>query len=313
MALDYYKILEVSKDASQNEIQSSYRKLARKYHPDMNREDPKGSKIKFQKIQEAYDVIGNPEKRRIYDQFGVSPDQMGAGGGQGPFQWSFGAGSQFHGGTGSGLEDILNMFIRGKNQDDDFNMRSQRRSKVGENIESELVVPFVVSINGGNVEKKVRRPSSSKDEIINIKIKPDTENGTKIRIPEFGKLGQNGGKAGNLILIVKVEEHPYFKRDGRDLYITVPITLKEAVFGSNVDIPTPKGTISIKIPKGSSSGKKLRIKDYGVSADPKTKNKNGDLYAVFSVVLPENWSKEDEMRIKEIESEIPFPRENLKF
>jgi DnaJ-class molecular chaperone len=114
-------------------------------------------------------------------------------------------------------------------------------------------------------------------------------------------------------LTAKIEEHPYFKREGQDLYITVPITLHEAVFGGNVDIPTPKGTISIKIPKGSSSGKKLRAKGYGVPADPKTKKNNGDLYAVFSIVLPESWSSEDESRIKELNSEIKEPRKNLKF
>jgi DnaJ-class molecular chaperone len=313
MTSDYYKILEISRDASHEEIQSAYRKLARKYHPDMNQDDPKGSKEKFQKVQEAYDIIGNPEKRKIYDQFGVSPDQMGSGGGQGPFQWSFGAGnSPFHGSGFSGIEDIIRMFGEGRSPNDSFGKRSSRRSKVGANVEDELIIPFSVSINGGNVEKKFRRPRSSSEKTISIKINPGVDNGTKIRIPNFGHSGQGGGNPGDLILIAKIEEHPCFKRDGQDLYITVPITLKEAVFGGNVDIPTPKGIISIKIPKGSSSGKKLRVKDYGVPPDKKTK-KAGDLYAVFSVVLPEKWSSEDESKINELNSEIQSPRGNLKF
>ncbi|MDR1483240.1 MAG: DnaJ domain-containing protein [Planctomycetaceae bacterium] len=310
MASDYYKILGVSADASQDAIQSAYRKLARKYHPDMNQDDPKGSKEKFQKVQEAYDTIGNPERRRFYDQYGVSPDQMGSGGGQGASQWSFGAGNPSRGGAG-GLDDLLKMmFTRGANQDENFGAWQPRRSRVGADIEGELVIPFSVAVNGGKVDKKVRRPNSTKEETISITILPATENGKKIRIPGFGKAGQNGGNAGNLILTAKVEEHPYFKRSGQDLYITVPITFKEAVFGGNADIPTPKGTITIKIPKGSSSGKKLRVKGYGVQTDEKT---CGDLYAVFSVVLPETWSSEDEDRIKELNSEIKSPRENLKF
>ncbi|MGL4594898.1 MAG: DnaJ domain-containing protein, partial [Thermoguttaceae bacterium] len=122
---DYYKILEVPKNASQDAIQKSYRKLARKHHPDMNQDDQKGATEKFQKVQEAFDILGNPEKRKVYDQYGVSPDQMGSGGGQGPFQWSFGSGggNPFHGakrgGGGSGnfsggnLDDILKMFQMG--------------------------------------------------------------------------------------------------------------------------------------------------------------------------------------------------------
>ncbi|MDR1479057.1 MAG: DnaJ domain-containing protein [Planctomycetaceae bacterium] len=315
MTSDYYKILEVSKDATQEEIQSSYRKLARKYHPDMNQSDPKGSREKFQKIQEAYDIVGNPEKRRIYDQFGVSPDQMGAGGGQGPFQWSFGASNPSRSAGVGGLDDLINMFTRGMNADEGSGVRQQRRAKIGDDIEGDLSIPFSVSINGGKVDKKVRNPNSAKEETISITIQAGTENGKKIRIQGFGKSGQNGGKAGNLILTVKVEEHVCFKRDGQDLYVTVPITLKEAVFGGNADIPTPKGTISIKIPKGSSSGKKLRVKGYGVPANSeKTKSSRiGDLYAVFSVILPETWNTEDENRIKELNSEIQSPRENLKF
>ncbi|MDR0391030.1 MAG: DnaJ domain-containing protein [Planctomycetaceae bacterium] len=314
MASDYYKILEVSKNASQDKIQSAYRKLARKYHPDMNQDDPKGAKEKFQKIQEAYDVIGNPEKRRVYDQFGVSPDQMGSGGGQGASQWSFGAGNPFRGGAGGGLEDLLNMmFTRGGNMDEGSGVRQPRRAKVGADIEGELSIPFAVAINGGKVDKKVKRPNSTKEETISITIQAGTENGKKIRIAGFGQAGQNGGNTGNLILTTKIEEHPCFKRDGQDLYITVPITLQEAVFGGNIEIPTPKGTVSIKIPKHSSSGKKLRIKGFGVAADQKTKKDNGDLYAVFSVVLPESWSNEDETRIKELNTEVKPLRENLKF
>ncbi|MDR1268445.1 MAG: DnaJ domain-containing protein [Planctomycetaceae bacterium] len=313
MSSDYYKILEVSKDATQDEIHSAYRKLARKYHPDMNQNDPKGSREKFQKIQEAYDIVGNTEKRKIYDQFGVSPDQMGSGGGQGPFQWSFGAGNPFRGAGGGGLDDLINMF-RGMGADDGSGIRQQRRARVGADIEGELSIPFSVAVNGGKVDKKIRRSNSAKEETISITIQPATENGKKIRIQGFGKPGQNGGSAGNLILTARVEEHNSFRRDGQDLYVTVPITLKEAVFGGNADIPTPKGIISIKIPKGSSSGKKLRVKGYGVPANKeKPKNNNGDLYAVFSIVLPESWNVEDENRIKELNSEIQSPRENLKF
>jgi DnaJ-class molecular chaperone len=312
MTTDYYKILEVSKNASHDEIQKSYRRLARKYHPDMNQDDPKGSKEKFQKIQEAYDIIGNPEKRRFYDQTGVSPDQMGSGGGQGSYQWSFGSGPFRAANMGGSIDDILQMFTQGFSQDDAAGIRTPKRPKTGANIESELTIPFSVSINGGKVDKKMRRSNSSKEETVSIKIPAGTEHGQKIRLPGLGYSGQNGGKPGDLIITIHVEEHPHFKRSGQDLFLTVPITLTEAVFGGNIDIPTPKGTITLKVPKGSSSGKKLRVEGCGVPANKSTKKEQGDLYAVFSIILPETWSTEDEARIKALNTDINSIRTDLK-
>ncbi|MDR1963497.1 MAG: DnaJ domain-containing protein [Planctomycetaceae bacterium] len=326
MSNDYYKTLEVPKTATQDEIQKAYRKLARKHHPDMNQDNPKGAKEKFQKVQEAFDVLGNPEKRKIYDQYGVSPDQMGSGGGQGPFQWSFGGG-----GTRSdnfSLDDLMKIFGAGntfgdQTREDFFNAarRSKRRSARdesgyggstqggfapnGSDVEHSLTIPFVMAVEGGKVDIKIRRPSGQ-DETVTVTIPAGISNGKKIRLSGLGNPGQYGGKAGNLLINVQVAEHPFFKRKNQHLYVKIPITLKEAVFGAKIDIPTPKGNVTLTVPAGSSSGTKLRVRGCGVAC----KEEHGDLFAELSVVLPQQWTSADKELLQKITSEPSEPIRN---
>jgi DnaJ-class molecular chaperone len=181
---DYYQVLGVSKTSSREEIQKAYRQLARKYHPDFNQNDPKGAKEKFQKVQEAFDVLGNPEKRQIYDQFGVSPDQMGSGGGQGPFQWSFGGGApgrkanfQF-----DNLDDIVKMFGGGfgsASPDDILN--AGRRTSPGRDTEQTITIPFALSITGGKVEVRVG------GQMVSVTVPAGIGDGKKIRLPGLGE------------------------------------------------------------------------------------------------------------------------------
>lgn len=323
MSDDYYQVLGVSKTASQDEIQKAYRKLAKKYHPDLNQDDPKTAKENFQKVQEAFDVLGNAEKRKIYDQYGVSPDQMGSGGGQGPFQWSFGGGSpggnpfRQGGGTAGGFnfDDILKMFGGGggfgggngaspEDYEDAFTQR--RRPIVGSDIQRSLAIPFTLAVEGGNVDLKLRR-GTGKEETVSVKIPPGIVSGKKIRLSGLGHPGQGGGKPGNLLVTIQVEEHPFFTRRDDNLYVDLPVTLKEAVFGAKVDVPTIKGSVAVTIPAGSGSGTKLRIRGCGVPG-----KEPGDLFAVLSVMLPKKWTDEELGLLEKLRTEPAGPvREKL--
>ena len=294
---DYYQVLGVSKTASREEIQKAYRQLARKYHPDLNQSDPKGAKEKFQKVQEAFDVLGNPEKRQVYDQFGVSPDQMGSGGGQGPFQWSFGGGSpgrktNFN---FNNLDDIMHMFgggFGGATPDEFFNAGRQPRR--GRDVETALSIPFALSITGGKVDVQVGGRT------VSVTIPVGIEENKKIRLPGLGEPDPNGGGSGNLFITVHIDEHPCFRRQGNNLYVDVPLSLKEAIFGTKIDIPTPKGNVTMTIPAGTSSGMKLRIKQCGVGG-------TGDLFAILQVVLPKKWSDADKVLLEKLQTEPEEP------
>ena len=294
---DYYQILGVSKTSSREEIQKAYRQLARKYHPDFNQNDPQGAKEKFQKVQEAFDVLGNPEKRQIYDQFGVSPEKMGSGGGQGPFQWSFGGGAP--GRTANfqfdNLDDIMKMFGGGfgsASPDEIFS--AGRRPSRGKDTEQTVSIPFVLSITGGKAEVRVG------GQTVSVTIPVGIENGKKIRLPGLGETGSHGGGTGSLLLTVRVEEHPCFSRRGNNLYVDVPISLKEAVFGTKIDIPSPKGNVTLTIPAGTSSGMKLRIQQCGIGG-------TGNLFATLQVVLPKNWSETDKALLDKLQTEPEEP------
>lgn len=336
---DYYKTLEIPKTATQEEIQKAYRTLAKKHHPDRNQNDPKGAKEKFQKVQEAFDVLGNPDKRKIYDQFGVSPDQMGSGGGQGPFQWSFGGsapgGRAFRSSSNSNsshfsfnnLDDLIKMFGggsglgsgfgngmgsglgNGQAADEFLNANTGRRPIRGSDVERNLTIPFVLSIEGGKVDMKIRRPAGQ-DETVTVTIPAGISDGKKIRLNGLGNSGQFGGKSGNLLITVHVGEHPFFKRKDQHLYVKIPVTLKEAVFGAKIDIPTPKGNVTLTIPASSSSGTKLRVRGCGIAS----KEEQGDLFAELSVILPKKWTSADKELLQKITSEPSEPvRKNLQW
>ena len=300
---DYYQTLGVSKTASREEIQKAYRQLARKYHPDFNQNDPKGAKEKFQKVQEAFDVLGNQEKRQVYDQFGVPPDQMGSGGGQGPFQWSFGGGApgrkanfQF-----DNLDDIMKMFgggFGGATPDEFFH--AGRRPMRGRDIEQTLTIPFVLSITGGKADVRVG------GQTVAITIPAGIVDGKKIRLPGMGET-EPGGGSGNLLLTIHIDEHPCFSRRGDNLYVDVPISLKEAVFGTKIDVPTPKGNVTLTVPAGASSGTKLRIKQCGVALPS---GGSGDLFAILQIVLPKKWSDTDKALLEKLKTEPAEPIRN---
>ncbi|MDR1384986.1 MAG: DnaJ domain-containing protein [Planctomycetaceae bacterium] len=324
MSDDFYKTLEVSKNATAEEIKKAYRKLARKYHPDLNPDDPK-AKEKFQKLQEAYDVLSDAEKRKQYDQFGPGFEQMANAGG---FHWGGTQGQRnpFGGFRGNAqadsqefdLNDIFGMFGGATEGAASFGAggfgatgkRQQRRRQTqGENIEHEITVPFNTAILGGDYEISIQQ-RGGEAERLTIKIPAGISDGKKIRLREQGNPSPtSGGKAGDLILTVHVATHPSFERRGEQLYVQVPVTLQEAAIGAKIEVPTPKGAVNVTIPAGSGNDTKLRLKGCGI---PKNSGNAGDLFAELTVVLPKNWSAHDLELIRQLDTPILNPlRKNL--
>ncbi len=307
---DYYKTLNVSKSATEEEIQKAYRKLARKYHPDLHadgteREQEK-AKQNFQKVQQAYDVLSDKKKRRMYDQMGPGFEQMGGGnpfGGQGnPFGGMGGGGmdidlsSLFGGGgaggrAGGGFEQIFRqMGGRGGSP-----QQQTRAPEKPEPVEQAITVAFATSVLGGAHQVSFQR-TNGKVETISVKIPAGIEHGKKIRLRGQGAESYSGQR-GDMMIVVKVAPHPNYRRKGLNLLLTVPITLGEAVLGAKVDVPTPHGTVTLTVPAGTSSGKSLRLKGMGVRAG----EKKGDLIAELEITLPEELTEEDEKLIRQLE------------
>jgi len=326
MAEDYYKTLGVARNASQAEIQKAYRELARKYHPDMNPDD-KTAKKKFQQVQTAFDVLNNPEKREMYDRYGSSFETMGAGGPQGgrsTWNWSPGTGpggftvedidlSQVLGerfgqeGMG-GLGDIFGQFRRAAGKTS--RARKSAAPRKGADLLHELEIPFTTAVAGGEVQVSVQRPTG-KPETIAVKIPAGIENGKKIRIRGHGQPAPRGGTPGDILITIRVAGHRYFQRHGNNLVVRLPISLAEAVDGAKVDVPTPKGTVTVSVPAGTSSGTKLRVKGHGVA--PKNAAP-GDLLAEIQIVLPKKLSETDRLAIAEIDGRYPQePRKDLRW
>ncbi|TVS09318.1 MAG: J domain-containing protein [Planctomycetaceae bacterium] len=302
MSDDYYKILGIDRGASPKEIEKAYRKLARQYHPDMNPDD-KTAKEKFQKVQHAYDVLNDPEKRKMYDTYGSGFEDSSGGGrtwrtynrGTGgaeevDFSQFFGGGQAESGGFG-GFEEILRQFAGGSGR-----RRARQPAARGRDLHHELQVPFVTSITGGQAQVSIRREDGT-IETISVKIPAGIEDGKKIRLRGQGERSPMGGTSGDLLITVRVAKHPCFRRIGSDLIVTVPVRLSEAAGGAKVDLPTPDGVITLKIPPGTSSGKRLRLKGLGDVGQ----HGKGDLFAEVQIVLPPVLDDADLQRLRELD------------
>jgi curved DNA-binding protein len=266
---DYYAILGVSKTASEDEIKKAFKKLARKYHPDVNKEP--GAEDKFKEINEAYTVLSDAEKRRYYDQFGTSAGRPGwqpppgqGGGNVGDFsdffQQLFGnLGGR--GGFGGNIEDLFGTGRRGRDLEAELQVSLEEAYRGGERV---------VSVNG---------------ERLSVRIPAGVREGNKVRLQGKGTAG------GDLFLIMKVSNHPVFRLEGDDIYATVDVPAPIAVTGGEVRVPTLDGDVELNLPKRTQGGKKLRLKAKGWPRKDKTR---GDQYAEINLVIPLHPSAEEE-------------------
>lgn len=310
MPSDYYETLSVPKSASADEIRKAYKKLARKYHPDVKPGDKEAEK-KFKELQEAYDVIGDAEKRKQYDQFGHA-FRVGAG--------PRGGGQTFHWGPGSGpidLGDLGNLFggqfdfgslfgggMRGGPQ-----TAGRGRPQPGADLQLELEIPLQIALLGGT--REVRFTKDRKSEQLTVKIPGGVDNGSVIRLAGQGQPGQRGGPPGDLLVTLRVQPHAYFRREGNNLLIDVPLTIAEATLGTKVEVPTlGEGPVTITIPPGTSSGTKLRLRGKG-SLDRQTKER-GDQLVVVKIVVPKKVGSRAKELIEEFDTLEPVkPRDGL--
>ncbi|VAW96288.1 DnaJ-class molecular chaperone CbpA [hydrothermal vent metagenome] len=312
---DYYEIMGVARDATQDEIKRAYRKLARKYHPDVSKES--GAEEKFKAVGEAYEVLKDPEKRAAYDQLGSQWQQ-----GQDfnpPPDWD--AGFEFSGGgfTGADAEDFSDFFeslFGGAPDGHAGHYRTQRgQAKMrGEDRHAKILIDLEDAVEGRNRQVTLRIPELTKDghvvtreRTLNVRIPKGIHPGQHIRLTGQGGLGGGGGSAGDLYLEVEFKPHRWYRVEGADLYLDLPVAPWEAALGASVKVPTPQGTVDLKIPEGSSSGKKMRLKGRGMPSKVP-----GDLYVVLQIVLPPADSDDARQLYREMQEKLAFnPRKQL--
>lgn len=297
---DYYKTLGVSRNASADEIKKAFRKLARKHHPDAG-----GDETKFKEINEAYEVLSDDKKRKLYDQYGTASEN------QIPHGWSGVNMGDIFGGQGgnfSSWADILESIRRGEgafgtNWDfNDFggfggNTRASRARK-GQDVNVNLEVSFDEAFRG--VEKRVtlRIPGKQEPQNLTIKVPAGAVDGGRLRLKGMGAPGENGGAAGDLLVTTKIAPHPYYSRKGADVHVKLPINIAEAALGTSVVVPAPDGTkVRVKIPAGTQSGTVLTIKGKGA---PQVKNKgaNGNLKIDVSVEVPSSLNEQQKQALE---------------
>ncbi|SFR55625.1 curved DNA-binding protein [Marinobacter daqiaonensis] len=317
---DYYAVLGVSESATPEEIKKAYRKLARKYHPDVSKEAD--ADTKFKDVGEAYEVLKDPEKRAEYDQL-RKYGARGDGSFEPPPGWQSGAGFGGGGYTGadsSNFSDFFEEIFGGGRRAGGFggggfggSRQSMRRR--GEDVHARLALFLEEAYHGcekqvqytvqevGDHGRVISRPKNLK-----VKIPAGMRDGQHIRLKGQGSPGIGGGENGDLLIEVELAPHPQFSVDGRDLLITVPVAPWEAALGASVTVPTVGGKVSLKVPKGSSSGRKLRLKGKGLPG-----KEPGDQIVVLQVVMPESHSEEAEKLYKQLaEAEEHFdPRSKL--
>lgn len=298
---DFYEVLGVSRSASQDEIRKAYKKLARKYHPDVKPADP-DAEAKFSEITEAYDVLSDDAKRKNYDQFGHAA--RGAGGN--PFQGYAGGGG---GGAQFDLDDILGGMFGGGNPFGGGGRRGQPRAQRGQDAKAEITVPFTVAVDGG--EHSVTLQNGSKSERLTVKIPAGIEEGQSIRLAGQGNPGMGGGPTGDLIVTVHIAAHPWFRREGQNLLVDVPVSPSEAALGGKIEVPTlTEGNVILTVPSGTSSGAKLRLRGKGVK-NHKTGDR-GDQFVVLKIAVPKDLSDESKTLYEKLAELNPKnPRDGL--
>jgi curved DNA-binding protein len=298
---DYYETLGVSKTATEDEIRSAFRKLARKYHPDVAK-DKKSAEEKFKQINEAYEVLSDPEKRRKYDQLGANwnqpggfqppPDWGAQQPGGGSYQWGGdNGGVQFEFG-GTGFSDFFEAFFgggRGRSAFGGFGGREATAER-GADVEADIMVTLEEALNGSTRTVSLRRAGSNKVETYQVKIPRGVHEGQRIRLAGQGEAGTRGGQSGDLFLRVRLAKHPDFTVEGSDLIHEVKIAPWQAVLGTELRVPTLEGTARLKVPPGTQAGQRFRIRGRGL---PGISGQRGDLYVLVQLQVPKKLSERE--------------------
>jgi curved DNA-binding protein len=306
---DYYKIMGVARDATAEEIKRAYRKLARKYHPDVSKEAQAESK--FKELGEAYEVLKDVEKRAAYDQLGA--DWQSGQQFKPPPNWD--TGYEHHGGFadngGSAYSDFFeSLFGRG------FGGRqggAQFRSR-GEDHNARILIDLEDAYHGATRNINLRTPSLDEqghvrtvERTLKVRIPRGVKQGQHIRLTGQGMPGLSGGPAGDLYLELDFKPHPFYRIDGRDVYLDLPLTPWEAALGAKVKVPTPAGAVDVSIPANSAAGRKLRLKGRGIPDEPA-----GDLYVILQIALPPADSDKAKALFAKMQQELAFnPRSAL--
>lgn len=315
-ARDFYEVLGVPRTASQDEIQRAYRKLARKYHPDVNKAPE--AEDRFKEASEAYAVLSDPEQRKRYDAFGedfrrVPPDvdpetwararageRAGAGAGTGGFG-GFGGGFGGRGAEEVDLEDLLGGI---------FGRRAgtrRRRSDFGwgpiqgADQEAELELTVEEAYHGGH--RRVTLTGPGGPHTIDVDIPPGVTDGQRIRLAGQGGHGSDGGQRGDLHLVVRIMPHPRYRVDGRDITVRLPLTPWEAALGTTAPVDTPGGEAKVKVPGGTSCGRRLRLRGRGL---PNPRGRPGDLFAEVQIMVPHRPSPEERRLFQELAATSSF-------
>jgi curved DNA-binding protein len=290
---DLYGLLGVARGATEEEIRKAYRKLARKYHPDVNPNDRKAEE-RFKEISLAYEVLSDKEKRARYDEFGMQGLAQGFDADQARAyaRWSEGARrSPFHEAFSSqadiDLDDLLGGMFGG-------GARRARGPARGGDAEGEIEIDFLDAVRGGEVRVEVAGRGT-----LRVKIPPGASDGTRIRLAGQGDPGARGGAPGDLYLRLRVRPHAFFRREGSDLSLDLPVTVPELVLGASIEVPTPDGPVTMKVPPRSQNGRKLRLR--GKGAPRLGASERGDLYVTLVAELPEGQDPKLEALAKELE------------
>ncbi|MHC4976403.1 MAG: DnaJ C-terminal domain-containing protein [Planctomycetota bacterium] len=296
---DPYQILGVSRNASADEIKNAYRKLARELHPDVNKSDD--AQARFSRVQHAYDILSDPQKKSQHDKFGGVPGSAGPAGGT--YSWSNVAGQNpFAESFDFEMDDLGSIFSEmfgGQSRAQRHSTRQRSRAPK-KDTEHEIEIPFDLALRGGN--HALRLSAGGVSQTIEVSIPKGIDDGARLRVK--GK----GARGADLIIAVRIAKHPLYTRAGLDLMVTLPLTMSEAALGCTVPMPTPSGAVDLTVPPATSSHSRLRLKGKGVED---AKGRRGDLYAHVRIVMPEvdALSDEDNQTLRRLGQSQPNPRE----